>query len=758
MRRILDVHYSYFRIKPTSLDLYPDDINISTASLTPNKCICVPSIFFNILHLAIENDAMDVLRICLKYGVNPNEPGTTHKKVLINSNTYNKTRKTIRYPIKCNYCKKKSSPTVQISKNTQSNATMPKSTARNKLTQMLTLSAQPAPPSQQPSTANNEKKIDLWPDLQSLNEINYSSYGYLVRLPPLFLSISRCNHAATDLLLTYDACSNVQDDLGNTPLHLAVAKRQPCHDCVYLLLKYHATSLVFNNRLQSPITIIKLLAKDNYINLNNSSSNSTKINTNQNSDQEQISANTTPTEIKTTETSVIVTNTSVAWNYSLSAIHSSLISELFKNLELVCVSTSLLTNPSQNPAPVASAQNSANPTDSKQNKTTRTNTISQHLIQNKNDSNSNLKDAKDSNSNQNKNSKFKKSLTLVQNSSKRLPLSHSLKNISKLKNFSSSNSLSTVIADSNKQAIALLADSNINNPSGNATAAANKEFFRRIFHHSSSSDASTLPPNAQQSVLNSKNDAPNPATVTSNIVSITTNKITPISTTTTTTLTTTTTTKMTTTASNSSSSSKTNKLKSKPSMANIISHANNKSSSQKSLLTTILSNSKSKSLINVTQPGTNTMPSNNSTINQTLDKQEKALVKKYARYSKASPKSGSAVVRMPTINQSAQLDDTISRQTSLSNAMINKLNTVSIYNSNLSNLSRSPSRKHMLIDELSRQASADLDNQPMSNNNNPAHSAASASNRLNDNLSIVSSKLSLFKKTVKKINFLTFII
>lgn len=94
--------------------------------------------------------------------------------------------------------------------------------------------------------------------------INYSSFTYLIRLAPLFLSISRCNHAATELLLTYDACPNIQDELGNTPLHLAVAKRQPCRQCVELLLKYHATSLVFNNRLQSPMNIISLVTNSSF--------------------------------------------------------------------------------------------------------------------------------------------------------------------------------------------------------------------------------------------------------------------------------------------------------------------------------------------------------------------------------------------------------------------------------------------------------------------------------------------------------------
>ena len=64
------------------------------------------------------------------------------------------------------------------------------------------------------------------------------------------------SHEATELLLEYGACPNTQDQLGNTPLHLACAKREACRECIYLLLKYHASSLILNNLSQSPSTIL----------------------------------------------------------------------------------------------------------------------------------------------------------------------------------------------------------------------------------------------------------------------------------------------------------------------------------------------------------------------------------------------------------------------------------------------------------------------------------------------------------------------
>ena len=92
----------------------------------------------------------------------------------------------------------------------------------------------------------------------------------------------------------------------------------------------------------------------------------------------------------------------------------------------------------------------------------------------------------------------------------------------------------------------------------------------------------------------------------------------------------------------------------------------------KNLITVLEPGNKSKSLINVTPNNLNT---------QNIDANERYLLKKYARYSKSpANKAGSAVVRIPTFNQSIKIDK-INRQTSLSNFMINKLNSIRNLNS-----------------------------------------------------------------------------
>jgi hypothetical protein len=46
-------------------------------------------------------------------------------------------------------------------------------------------------------------------------DVEKELYHYL-SLPPLFLTIGRCQHSAADLLLEYAACSNIQDLNDNT--------------------------------------------------------------------------------------------------------------------------------------------------------------------------------------------------------------------------------------------------------------------------------------------------------------------------------------------------------------------------------------------------------------------------------------------------------------------------------------------------------------------------------------------------------------
>jgi hypothetical protein len=209
----------------------------------------IPQLFFNILHVSIENNAIDVIKTCIKSGIDPNKPTNN-----------------ILLPINCKYCNL---------------------IRRNDNKKLVSKS--------------NSLISDINEDLST---INYSSNSYLLELPPIYLSISKCNHEYTEYLLKHQACPNVQDKYGNTPLHLAVAKQHPCYKCIYLLIKYHAKSNLFNSRNQTPRSILK-----QFIYCKNLESSNE-----------------------------IIEN----WDYSISMVYSNLFTDIFKEIDLARLNQSTI--------------------------------------------------------------------------------------------------------------------------------------------------------------------------------------------------------------------------------------------------------------------------------------------------------------------------------------------------------------------------------------------------------------------------------
>lgn len=233
--------------------------------------------------------------------------------------------------------------------------------------------------------------------------------------------------------------------------------------------------------------------------------------------------------------------------------------------------------------------------------------------------------------------------------------------------------------------------------------------------------------------------------------------------------------------------------------------------SQKNLLAiTSTNNSKSKSLVNVVtnsqQPATSTsqqssaqsgqvqqstQPTSSNTsqqlkqqvsqlpqlpaATQLMDKNEKLLLKKYARYSKQSPKSVSAVLRQPTLTNNSgsggggnnsksggttgnhrRYQSTINKQTSLSQLVLSKF-YVNSSAGNVSKMSSNTGKCMSAVDEAGNSMVAQSQNDSLdtpTQDNLPSHmsskSHANTSNVAgnNESFSVVSSKISLFKKTV----------
>lgn len=706
----------------------------------------LPSIFFNILHLAIENNSIDVLRICLKYGLNPNEPGIRLKidaaktgaskpndKIGKENDKSNKSL--IKFPIKCNYCKNKLLKAINkapSSSNPTSNAINNNQNFKNNYLLYQTLITNNDNSLTIQEEEEDNKKASPSVQLTPLEEINYSSYSYLVRLPPIFLTVSKCNHAALELLLTYDACSNVQDELGNTPLHLAVAKRNPCYNCVYLLLKYHAISHAFNNKSQSPLSIIKLLVKNDIICKNNETNNVVYRGNSSSRNADQAKSDNSQT-----------------WNYSISSIHSSLINDLFKNLDLMTISSAMGSTVGSEKALSKNAlsinqltinttnkhfqqlnQNQQSPipeVDSSTNLNTNSNNTTKDIPNSNNSSlslnhksrselyNSLVSPTKKS-TNKSLGSLKRKHEMIRNYSAKPLLVSHSLRNLSKIKNASKSNSMSLIGLNS-----IVSHDSSSNNQTANHI---NGEVLDKIENmqnkkpdkigslfrnHSSSSDATPRNISVLTTFLNRKSSS----SAYPNVNVLTNLEPNPKGT---------------------RAKSAKAKLRELQKTATITKKLQNQATSfsNKSLITIAIPNNKSKSLVNIKSttltPNSGGLPSPNNPaqVLNTPD-QEKLLFTKNSK--------------------SIQLTsaDTIVKQSTLTNK--NKVSPALRFNSNATNslekalsnniMSKSTTKKYFLNDYNDSSLQASIENDANANHNNN-----------NDNLSIVSSKISLFKRTV----------
>lgn len=146
-------------------------------------------------------DARDVMRICLKYGIDPNAPG-------IHPNTIN------------------------ISSNSQTPT----------------------------SNSYSHSSTRLSPDLPRASPcrngtLDYNTYytnERLFTLPPLFLAAQRNNHYACTLLLKYGANVNARDEQYCSPLHLA-ARLQ--HDVCDILISHHACITISNKYGDTPLSL-----------------------------------------------------------------------------------------------------------------------------------------------------------------------------------------------------------------------------------------------------------------------------------------------------------------------------------------------------------------------------------------------------------------------------------------------------------------------------------------------------------------------
>ncbi|GFT70677.1 ANK_REP_REGION domain-containing protein [Nephila pilipes] len=216
VRRMLEIHHGSLLLDKSSegsqdfpfLRKSLDRVDLSP-SLEPQR----PPIFGNALHLSVECNSLDVARILLKYGMDPNEPGIPPS-------------------------------TVEVWRRgscTSSNFLSPcsfKPTPNSK--KYLLSSRQCLEPQLRTVYVSADDKRIFYDD--------YYTREILYALAPLFLAVAIGNATMVHLLLKYGASPRVQDGYGVTPLHLATCQSKVSWSCIRLLLERGAKINVPNQQ------------------------------------------------------------------------------------------------------------------------------------------------------------------------------------------------------------------------------------------------------------------------------------------------------------------------------------------------------------------------------------------------------------------------------------------------------------------------------------------------------------------------------
>uniref|UniRef100_A0A0L8FQK7 Uncharacterized protein n=1 Tax=Octopus bimaculoides TaxID=37653 RepID=A0A0L8FQK7_OCTBM len=187
----------------------------------------VPAIFRTSLHVAVQNDSVDVLKILLKCGIDPNMP---------NQFCYSASRKNsiiteTSYPVNKEDVETKFVASVKQDNKT-SNYQAAASSTKLQVASLINESRQHQ---QSRNLCSTPAKHEILFEFS----FNYSQ-DELFNLPVLYLAIVNANAPAVDLLLKYNANPNIQDRHGVTPLHLASCADFYNEKCIRHLMKHGA--------------------------------------------------------------------------------------------------------------------------------------------------------------------------------------------------------------------------------------------------------------------------------------------------------------------------------------------------------------------------------------------------------------------------------------------------------------------------------------------------------------------------------------
>lgn len=215
-------------------------------SVTP-ECD-IPEIFRIAIHVAILHKALEVLRILLMYGIDPNEPS---RDLL-----YSERRSSSFHPKGESLIEEKleSSSIESSSIHEHSPSTSLLVQDNTGSTECISGNNVATPSSSFPAIFQTVVPIIC-------NEEITLSQDDLLKLPPLYVAVCEKNADAVEMLLSAGADVHVEDKDGNTPLHIAASELYSCSNCCKCLLRQGAKINFKNKQGLTPLAIKRELSE-----------------------------------------------------------------------------------------------------------------------------------------------------------------------------------------------------------------------------------------------------------------------------------------------------------------------------------------------------------------------------------------------------------------------------------------------------------------------------------------------------------------
>lgn len=185
-----------------------------------------PPIFANALHLAVECYALDVARLLLKYGVDPNESGIP--------------------PASFELWRRGSCSAAATNSHFLSPGVFRASTSSGSRVYVNTRQCLDV----------TLRTVYVTPEGKKVLYDEHYTREALYVLAPLFLAVAVGNATMVHLLLKYGASPKIQDRYGVTPLHLATCQHKVSWSCIRLLLERGAKIEVPNGQGVCPYELL----------------------------------------------------------------------------------------------------------------------------------------------------------------------------------------------------------------------------------------------------------------------------------------------------------------------------------------------------------------------------------------------------------------------------------------------------------------------------------------------------------------------